>query len=108
MEHFLGTAITVIMSVFSVFIFCSVCFRGVKNSVSPVREIRATITEKQKYTHQTLSFHGVRNQEKYVITFLGEGKKLLFEVSAFSYDGYQIQQTGTLTYKGSKLISFED
>jgi hypothetical protein len=41
-----------------------------------------------------------------VVTFSAEGKRLSFYVSAFSYAGYTINESGMLTYKGDRLIGF--
>ena len=45
-------------------------------------------------------------QEKYTIVFSTTDKKLAFNVSEFSYNGYNIGESGTLKYKGHKIIEF--
>ena len=45
--------------------------------------------------------------EKYMIAFSVDGKTKRFQVSQFSYNGYQVNEKGMLTYKGNQLIKFE-
>ena len=45
--------------------------------------------------------------EKHVIVFSVGGKKKSFYVSQFSYNGYRVNERGTLKYKGDKLIEFK-
>lgn len=45
-------------------------------------------------------------EQKYVITFLVNNKKISFEVSELSYNGYKLNQKGILTYKGTRIIDF--
>ena len=42
-----------------------------------------------------------------MIVFSVNGKKKSFYVSQFSYNGYKVNEKGTLKYKGNKLISFK-
>ena len=44
----------------------------------------------------------VGNYEKIEIA----GKKKVFYVSAFSYSGYRQNETGTLRYRGDRIIDF--
>ncbi len=108
MENILGIAITVLMSSFSVFVFCAILFRYLRNHFSAEREVTAMIIEKQKYRRRKF-YHSQapREEEVCIVTFQWEKQKLSFSVSPFSYADYPVNQTGRLKYKGSKLISFE-
>ena len=73
---------------------------------APTKTVPAIVMEKQK--NEVFSkYSGSGKQEKYVVIFSTEGRKRSFYVSKFSYNGYHIGDTGKLTYKGSKLISFK-
>ena len=77
----------------------------VKNVFAPTIIANATVVHKQ--TVKTFSkYSGTGTHTKYVVTFSVNGKNRSFYVSAFSYKGYKMGDTGTLTYKGDKLIGF--
>ena len=69
------------------------------------KSVKATLVNKQvtqsfsKYSASGKSYH-------YYLTFLINGKRRSFQVSEFSYDGYRKGETGTLKYKGDRLIDF--
>lgn len=69
------------------------------------KSVKATLVNKQvtesfsKYSASGKSYH-------YYVTFLINGKRRSFKVSEFSYDGYHKGETGTLKYKGDRLIDF--
>lgn len=80
--------------------------RFVKNRYAPVKTVRAVVVDKNKV--ETISkYSGTGKHEKYVVVFSVDGKKKSFYVSQFSYKGYQINEKGTLKYKGDKLIEFK-
>ena len=78
--------------------------RMLRSKFGPVITVKARVVDKNKiesfskYTGKT---------ERYAVVFEAKGKKLSFYVSAFSYGGYRIGETGTLQYRGNQLISFE-
>ena len=83
----------------------SVVWRTIKNRKAPVRTVRATVVD--KHIVETFSkYAGNGKSEKYVVVFSMEGKKKSFYVSQFSYNGYRINEKGTLKYKGDRLIEF--
>ena len=69
------------------------------------KSVKATLVNKQvtvdvsKYSASGKSYH-------YYVTFLVDGKRRSFKVSEFSYNGYHKGETGTLKYKGDRLIDF--
>ena len=84
-------------------ITCAIRF--LQDKCSPVKTIKATVVHKQ--TVETLSkYSGNGKRTKYAVTFQAGDKKLSFYVSEFSYRGYKVKETGTLKYKGSRLIDF--
>ncbi|MBE6959248.1 MAG: DUF2500 domain-containing protein [Ruminococcaceae bacterium] len=84
-------------------IACAVRF--LQDKCSPVKTVKATVVHKQ--TVEAFSkYSGTGKHTKYAVTFQAGQKKLSFYVSEFSYRGYKIKETGTLKYKGSRIIDF--
>ena len=84
----------------------SVLVKAVKNRYAPIRTVKAVVIDKNKV--ETFSkYSGTGKREKYVIVFSVGNKKKSFYVSQFSYNGYRINEKGTLKYKGDKLIEFK-
>ena len=83
----------------------SFLIRTIKNRYAPIKTVKAVVIDKNKI--ETFSkYSGNGKAEKYVIVFSANGKKKSFYVSQFSYNGYRINEKGTLKYKGDKLIEF--
>ena len=84
----------------------SILIRTIKNRYAPIKTVKAVVIDKNKI--ETFSkYSGNGKAEKYVIVFSVNGKKKSFYVSQFSYNGYRINEKGTLKYKGDKLIEFK-
>ena len=84
----------------------SLLAKTIKNRYAPVKTVKAVVIDKNKV--ETFSKHsGNGKAEKYVIVFSVNGKKKSFYVSQLSYNGYRINEKGTLKYKGNKLIDFK-
>lgn len=84
----------------------SILVRLIKNRYAPIKTVKAVIVDKNKV--ETFSkYSGNGKSEKYVIVFSVDGKKKSFYVSQFSYNGYRLNEKGTLKYKGDKLIEFK-
>lgn len=97
--------ISMLSLAFWVLIIVAVVVRKLKGRLSPVKRVRAVVVD--KHTVEFFSkYAGNGKTEKYVVTFSAEGKRLSFYVSAFSYAGYTINESGTLTYQGDRLIGF--
>ena len=80
--------------------------KAVKNRYAPIKTVQAVVIDKNKV--ETFSkYSGNGKSEKYVIVFSVGGKKKSFYVSQFSYNGYRVNERGTLKYKGDKLIEFK-
>ena len=84
----------------------SVLVKVIKNRYTPIKTVKAVVIDKNKV--EAFSKHsGNGKSEKYVIIFAVGGKKKSFYVSQFSYNGYRVNERGTLKYKGDKLIEFK-
>ena len=80
--------------------------KGLKSKYAPVKTVKALVVDKQII--ETFSkYSGNGKHEKYVIVFSVNGKKKSFYVSQFSYNGYRINEKGTLKYRGDRLIGFK-
>lgn len=67
--------------------------------------VKATVCDKYKYN--PVSAYPGTAKERYVVVFKTKTKKLSFVVSEYSFGNYRKNESGTLKYKGNKLISFE-
>ena len=100
-EHIASLALPALLILFWVLAI----IRFVINRSAPSKTVKATVIGKQIV--ETFSkYAGNGKALKYVVVFSVKGKKLSFYVSEFSYNGYRINEKGTLKYKGDKLISF--
>lgn len=84
----------------------SLLVKVVKNRYAPIKTVKAVVVDKNK-VEAFSKYSGSGKSEKYVIVFSVDGKKKSFYVSQFSYNGYRINEKGTLKYKGDKLIEFK-
>lgn len=84
----------------------SLLVKAVKNRCAPIKTVKAVVIDKNKVEYFS-KYSGTGKSEKYVIVFSVNGKKKSFYVSQFSYNGYRINEKGTLKYKGDKLIDFK-
>ena len=69
------------------------------------KKVSATVVNKQ-VKESFSKYSGNGKGKVYYVTFLAGGKRRNFKVSDFSYNGYRIGESGTLTYKGDRLIDF--
>lgn len=101
------TSNTIALMVFAVWILLItvIAVRFLRNKLAPVRRVKAVVVDKQKL--ETFSkYAGNGKRTKYVVVFSANDKKVSFYVSEFSYKGYRLNETGTLTYKGNRIIDF--
>ena len=84
----------------------SILVKAVKNRYAPLKTVKAVVIDKNKVENFS-KYSGTGKSEKYVIVFSVDGKKKSFYVSQFSYNGYRVNEKGTLKYKGDKLIDFK-
>ena len=97
MGYFFFALCLIVMVVFAVRFFRDKC--------SPVKSVKAVVVHKQP-VESFSKYSGTGMRTRYAVTFLAGKKKLSFYVSEFSYKGYRINESGTLKYKGSRLIDF--
>ena len=69
------------------------------------KAVKATLVNKQ-VTEDFSKYSATGKSLHYYVTFLVNGKRKSFKVSEFSYNGYHKGETGTLKYKGDRLIDF--
>lgn len=84
----------------------SIIARTIKNRYTSVKTVMAVVIDKHKVENFS-KYSGTGKHEKCVVVFSVDGKKKSFYVSQFSYNGYKINEKGTLKYKGDKLIEFK-
>jgi len=76
-----------------------------RDRFSRTKTVKAVVVHKQPVTSFS-KYAGNAQHTRYCVTFQAGKKKLSFYVSEFSYKGYRINESGTLKYKGSKIIDF--
>ena len=87
-------------------IWLLVLIRFISNKLAPIKTVKAQVV--RKHVQEFFSkYSGNGKSYKYVVVFIAEGKTLSFFVSEFSYNGYKVNERGTLTYKGNRLINFQ-
>ena len=105
-ENISNIVITLLFVCIGALAMVSIIARLIKNRYAPVKTVKAVVIDKHKV--ETFSkYAGNGKSEKYVIVFSVGGKKKSFYVSQFSYNGYRLNEKGTLKYKGNKLIAFQ-
>ena len=105
-ENVINIVITSIFIGIGALAMGSIIVRTIKNRYAPIKKVKAVIIDKNKIESFS-KYSGNGKAEKYVIVFSVNGKKKSFYVSQFSYNGYKVNEKGTLKYKGNKLISFK-
>ncbi|MBR4016681.1 MAG: DUF2500 domain-containing protein [Oscillospiraceae bacterium] len=105
-ENFTNIMLFILFGGIGALALIRIIIKQIQNRFAPIKTVRATVINKQK--NQTFNkYSGNGKHEKYVVVFSIDGKKKSFYVSQFSYGGYRINESGTLTYKGNKLIGFQ-
>lgn len=80
-------------------------WKALRNKLAPVKMVKAVVKDKQIIESFT-KYRGTGRAERYCVVFDAQGKRLSFYVSQFSYEHYRINDTGTLKYKGDRIIDF--
>ena len=92
--------VTLLAIAFSLFVMIRLIARWIAARHEPVKTVKAQVVDKfSKYA-------GSGKRKQYIVVFSAEGKRLSFYVSEFSYGGYRVNEWGTLTYQGSRLVDF--
>lgn len=91
------------------FVVLGLClFAGIKwlnRRYGPIKTVKAKVIDKCK-TETFSKYSGNGKAVRYAITFEIAGKRKGFYVSEFSYGGYRKGETGTLKYRGNRIIDF--
>ena len=104
-EHISNIIIVCLFAGIGLLALVGILLKLIKNRRAAVVTVNAVVIDKHK-TEVFSKYSGNGRQVKYTVIFLAEGKKLSFHVSEFSYAGYQVNEKGTLKYKGNRLIEF--
>ena len=93
---YIGLAVTVIW-------FIGILAWFFRRQYGKTKTATATVVSKQ-VSESVSKYSGT--VKSYYVTFSVNGKHRSFKVSEFSYGGYRKGETGTLKYKGDRLIDF--
>ena len=96
-----GNIVNIIFSLIEIIIVVGIVIRVCKDKFSTVKEVPATVIDKQKYQKRVYrKSQAPFNKTECVITFLCDNKKLYFDVSEFSYamTAEIISETGSDAY----------
>lgn len=97
--------LTLLALAFTLFVMIRLLAKWIATRRAPVKTVKAQVVDKQ--TREVFSkYNGSGKRKEYIVTFSAEGERLSFYVSEFSYDGYRINEWGTLTYQGGRLVDF--
>lgn len=103
----IGDYINTIFLFIGIVIIVGLLLRIILNKFGNEKEVEAKVLNKQYYQSRLArKTENFRDEDSYVVTFLAGDKKLSFYVSEYSYNGYKVNQKGTLRYKGTMLIDF--
>ena len=89
--------------VFTIVWFIGMLIWFFRRRYGKTKKVTATVISKQ-VTESFSKYSGT--VKSYYVTFSVNGKRRSFKVSEFSYGGYRKGETGTLKYKGDRLIDF--
>ena len=103
----IGDSINTIFLFIGIVITVGLLLHIILNKFGNEKEVEAKVLNNQYYQSRLArKAENFRDEDCYVVTFLAGDKKLSFYVSEYSYNGYRINQTGILRYKGTMLIDF--
>ena len=80
--------------------------KRIRSKYGPIHTVNAVVVDKHTIEHFS-RYKGNGKRAEYIVVFSFKGKKKAFTVSEFSYGGYRRNESGKLTYRGDRLISFE-
>ena len=104
-SDFLSSSVSYLFGALFVLIWVLIAVRFIKTRSASVKTLKATVVD--KYISQNASHYpGDLIPKAHTVVFLAGGKRLSFNVSAFSYESYRINDSGLLKYKGKTLIDF--
>lgn len=102
-----GNIINIIFTAVGVMIAAGIIIRIIKSRRCAERRVAARVVDKQTYIKTVVSkSQPPFKDKKYIVAFLSGNKRLTFYVSREFYNRCEINQTGTLIYKGSRITDF--
>lgn len=102
-----GNIINIIFTAVGFMIAAGIIIRIIKSRRCAERRVTARIIDKQTYIKTVVSkSQPPFKDKKYIVAFLNGNKRLTFYVSREFYNRCEINQTGTLIYKGSRITDF--
>lgn len=105
-DNIVGFVLAFLMIGLWIWAMVRLLIKAIKAKHAPVKSVNAVVIDK-RIVETFSKYSGNGKHEKYVIVFSVGGKKKAFYVSQFSYSGYKVNETGTLKYKGDRLIEFK-
>lgn len=78
-----------------------------RNKYAKVKSVKAQVVDKFKADKFTKIYGSSARAPQYYVVFRIDKKKKTFRISEFSYGGYRVGESGTLVYKGDKLVDFK-
>ena len=104
-DNFASIVIAFLFIGIGVLVLVRILIKTAKNRYAPIKTVEAIVVDKH-IVKSFSKYSGNGKYEKYVIVFSVSGKKKAFYVSQFSYNGYKLNEKGTLKYKGDRIIEF--
>ena len=97
--------IIVIAVLLWVLLIVGLTLKMLRRRKAPVVSVKAVVVDCRREEFFS-KYSGNGKTYKYLVVFSAEGKKLSFHVSEFSFRQYQTKRSGTLKYKGDRLLDF--
>lgn len=91
---------------FLIFLFGAVFVRNCKMVFGLTKTVDAIVVKKYKVEEFT-KYSGTGKKYRYVVVFEVGSKLLRLNVSELSYSGYRVNEKGSLTYKGNRVVDFK-
>ncbi len=89
------------------FVFFKLFYTRIKDKFAPTKTADAQVVDKFVSDGFSKIYGSMAKTPQYFVVFDMGNKKRSFQVSAFSYNGYKVNQRGMLKYKGTRLIEFQ-
>lgn len=90
----------------TLFVFGKIFYQTIRDKYTKVKTAKARVVDKFKADQFARIYGSAARVPQYYVVFQMNGRKKAFRVSEFSYAGYRIGESGTLKYRGGKLVDF--
>ena len=90
----------------TLFLLGRIIYQVFKNKHAKVKSVKVQVVDKFKADKFTKIYGSSARTPQYYVVFRIDKKKKTFRISEFSYSGYRVGESGTLVYKGDKLVDF--